>query len=795
MFIIETKRVEGIISVDSDFARIIGRDGNNIDFRLHYKVDAARALKSNVNSVRVTVLRDEVSLKGIILKSSTSRSVDDVLSETSRVRDAVSSRTKSTLTTRSGDITSRVSNEIAHSVPDGFGTRHTTSFKNVLDVKTSDSVVISSVRSTSEQLFFDKSISSISPKGESHSLLLHGKDPSSSLIGSPRVITSKDVSRGFTGTTSIQHTGNSKNLQDSIVTPKSDVQTTSDTLDTSVYVEVIDETTDGTVTVMTDVSITVDLKNPIYTVKFEAIDNTGVLLDSSSKSLNVIDHIRLLETPITPPSLSVRRKGDSHVLTMRQNDLHATKIVLYGKFIPTCESDWDSYRVVGEYTVNPGETKSITSSSPKQSIYVYRAISRSQQGVIGLDYENIVVSPLHMTKFSGLTVSTMNIVDGIKIEVSGIQHDVVSVRVVGVDRTNHGHEYPVGVTVFINTSTDTASVVDAFVERDHIYEYSVAVTYRDGTTRHSGFSSIQRVIPSDLVSTTVKDQTVKTDSVKSTKFVTFTISSTITETSFDTYKRTLTAQGLYDLYSRDIFENKEKLTNLLMYRITRLDLTTGQLSDFGVVSTTDFDESKFLDTRAIDPVKNGHRYRYDIEALFMPPNTLIDTVTVEKTDSRSKKLYTYSPSKFDHPFSLRTGTITTTGTRKIYHGLDEMQYGSLGRITSVSVDLTNSVNTISSITASRFNARTNVITWIVSDQSDPIDHFIIMRTTNSIRVIVGKTHTQENSSGTFTYWHNLTEKDVGPMSYSVIPVFNQYTHGVEYSTQTIVIDPGEFNVT
>ena len=150
MFIIETKRVEGIISVDSDFARIIGRDGNNIDFRLHYKVDAARALKSNVNSVRVTVLRDEVSLKGIILKSSTSRSVDDVLSETSRVRDAVSSRTKSTLTTRSGDITSRVSNEIAHSVPDGFGTRHTTSFKNVLDVKTSDSVVISSVRSTSE---------------------------------------------------------------------------------------------------------------------------------------------------------------------------------------------------------------------------------------------------------------------------------------------------------------------------------------------------------------------------------------------------------------------------------------------------------------------------------------------------------------------------------------------------------------------------------------------------------------------------------------------------------------------
>ncbi len=113
--------------------------------------------------------------------------------------------------------------------------------------------------------------------------------------------------------------------------------------------------------------------------------------------------------------------------------------------------------------------------------------------------------------------------------------------------------------------------------------------------------------------------------------------------------------------------------------------------------------------------------------------------------------------------------------------------GNIGNTHEVDVTFESNTPKILNANALKVNQETCLIQWTIDGSLELIDHFIIVKEILRHSSIVGKSH--NNFSGkTIEFYDNITINDVGELSYKIIPVFCDYSHGTEITTNKIRIN-------
>jgi hypothetical protein len=833
MFTVNVDKIKDILVVDDDYATLVDiRQSGDLVFHIHYKMSKLKSLKRKTFRVVTTVKRGSSFNSEAISQMMEEDSPDDSLQRFLKVKEFSKKQSENFVTSVIGDLTTQISNEeAAQGSNENSKIEDLTSFMKTKvtyvpsrTFKTAgvNRLLAGGTRSTSDDRKF------VDPKTESFNMIIRqGKDPSSVADMSHLSVTAKDIA-SFTKITKTFETStdSSTKLRDYLVTPSRPVYATSDESPDDELIQVVQQVlVDDTVMnvafiipqgvssqsgksvlgqkIRGGTSIDQSRFSMIYTVKFELLDENEVVVDRQTKLLDTSKHVREFRMPRKAPKVQIIRSSleTKASISIHQVDPRASKVKIYRKYVDNCFSNVVPYSYVGEYEVQYSKKRIISVDVPKSSYAIYRVVPVSSDGTVGTDFSNVVLKPKKFMRLQYVALTSKIDSQGIILEARSFPPEAVAIRFFKRNMTWHTLWALIGSTHRTN-EIDTVSQVDNQVDSDCVYEYSCDLVFNDGSIVRSGYTTIQYTpfnrgyVDVSITGLNVTDQYV-TDTNSTgesnrtmTKSVSFTINGTIEETSHDSLKRMLSNQGLYEHYTKEMTDERSNFSSVLSYNVRRIDLTTGEQVDYGVVTTDSFVESTLINNRASKSLQTGHKYRFDVIPLLRDPETMLETVQKTVVDSYSKREYTFTPSKSFHPISLRTGTITSKTSRETRQGFHPMSYGRIGRTTSIDIDLTSMNPSILDVKASRFNRYRNQVTWKVSSDSSKVDHFLVLKDANGVRTLVGKVHTSFNESS-FIFYHDLTSRDVGPIQYVVIPVYDTYSHGNDAKTTVIFVDPDD----
>lgn len=579
-----------------------------------------------------------------------------------------------------------------------------------------------------------------------------------------------------------------------------DPPTTSNQVPDGEYVQVLRTQTTDSIEIPVTLTVPADkmkLEGADLTslfVQFELVNTeTGQAADTVTKTLNVSKHLQAFSTPRVPPIVKVTPSEISSLVNIEvhQVDPKATAVLIYQKPIFTVDPGVNDYTLIGSFNVTSQQRSvQIQVNRPLHSAVIYRVIAQGVQATPGFDFTNAVIAPARYTPIRSIALSVAQVDNGINVECRHIPTNVVAVQFLRWNLTTFDASYTtVGADVgFIDDATrkmDLVSTVDADVSIDNVYRYAARLIYLDGNTEDFGSAIIEFIQPSPgEVDTRIDNLQVVHDIVPN---VTFDISTITVDTNLDAVKSMLELQGISQFFQGDIATQRDQLKDLIAHAVQRVDLTTGRRENFGVITTTSFDDSALRKNQAIEPLAYGHKYRYEIYPLLRAPETVFEALQKTVVDPTTKKPYSFLPSKFLHPIALNHGTlVSATGASQRY-AKDPMSFGIIGAITVVEASFDDSVASIVDPQASRFDRFTNSITWGVRGDINQIDHFIIMKQVHGIRTAIGKAHS-EFTYGTCQYLHDIDDSDEGVVSYIVVPVMNDYRIGAEAITNTVLIE-------
>lgn len=519
---------------------------------------------------------------------------------------------------------------------------------------------------------------------------------------------------------------------------------------------------------------------------------TGEVIDSVVKTVDLTKYVQFYMTPKAPPSV---KKTTSSVssrvnLEITQTSSNATGVLIYKKMFKKSVTTFEDYVLVGKHTLDDDDKPLVISvDKPLNSIAIYRIVSVGETGIHGPDFTNVVIQPGKTQFKNSLAVALLALENGVKIEVSEIPENVVSVQPVVRNVSTKEKEYTnVGSPTLIDSAVRISNhivFIDKNVVDGHAYEYAFRLYHRSGIEEITG----QKVVDYTSVQPGKVDTQIRNVAITNTPDldVKFDIVFELNDSTVGIVKDLMDRDDISKYFDDDIKREREFLKSLVAHNVQRVDLSTGDRVDFGVISNSAFSDHLFASKNSVTPLTVGHKYRYEIYTLIRSPETMFETFRKKKVDPVTKKPYEFSPSKFLHPVVLKRGVIVSTSGLKTRYGQDQMLYGSIGLSKTLDVSFAKAPTNIIDFSATRFTKNANLLTWRIQGLINKIDHFIIMKEVNGVRTIVGKAHS-EFEYGNCQFYHKLTRRDIGELKYVIMAVYNDYDASAFVKSNVVVIE-------
>jgi len=530
-------------------------------------------------------------------------------------------------------------------------------------------------------------------------------------------------------------------------------------------------------------------------VKFDLIDSESSLpIDTVTKVLDISQHVRIYYTPKVPPRVKATGSDISTRvnLEIKQVDPGATEVLVYKKSIWIASPEIEDYTLIGTYDLKSTDQSLLVQvDQPRSSPIIYRVISRGLQSMMGFEYSNVALKPARYTPPRAVSLVADQVDNGVKLEIRRIPPKVVAVQFLRLNLTSFEKEYTVinEEIGFISDDVrrlDLVSTIDSGVTPGVTYGYSVRLIYVDGNVEVYGKTIVEFIKPSPgTVDVRVTDLTVDHDS--NVPNVSFNINTRTIDTDIDAVKRMLERQGLLSYFTDDILTQRDQLQNLIAHSVKRIDLNTGHVDSFGVLTQADFNDSVLRKNQSIGQLQYGHRYRYEIYPLLRAPETMFDSFVKESIDSVTKKPYRWSPAKFLHPLTLDRGVLVSSAGAKKRYGKDPMAYGIIGSPVNIEVSFDEDAAKIIDPEAAIFDRYLNLVSWKILGNVHRIDHFLIFKEIHGMRTLLGKTH-GEFEYGSCQYLHKVQNRDAGALKYVIIPIMNDYKEGPAAMTNTLIVE-------
>lgn len=513
-----------------------------------------------------------------------------------------------------------------------------------------------------------------------------------------------------------------------------------------------------------------------------------------------VAHSRLvanLKIPSIPPAIETMQTGifGKNTVSVKQLDPYASGISLYRKEVKTEIATTDSsFTLVSRINTRFGDDfVRVEDFVNNANSVIYRAIPFSEDGILAGEFSSRIAKGIPKKRKLEQTKNFVSLTAGISIgfinlEIRNVPAGVCLVTIYKKDLSFKKDREIVGKPIIVNNQENSAPILvnDSDVKNGRIYEYECEMLYLQGI-RRVGTTKVTikyQPIVSNIVNTTTTTPSVfKTNT--GVYDVSFTISSVPVFAEFDQIKKTLENQGLISMFQESIFREKEKLQDILAWKVLRTNLTTGEVEDFGTIIDKNFSDSKFGSILGVSPLRENCEYKYSIYTFLRNTETAITELTRTVSGSLNST-YTLQPSRWYHPITLTKGTLTTQETLKKNHAESLFTFGNVGDISEVSISLLDVLPSVSNAKVQKLQESSTLISWKVQGTAIKIDHFIITMEVLGMKTIVGKCH-NITESNYFQFIDKLENTNYGKVKYGITPVFYDFSKGTEVLTNEIVI--------
>lgn len=544
-----------------------------------------------------------------------------------------------------------------------------------------------------------------------------------------------------------------------------------------------------------DFELNSNLLSGASTIYFEIELNDNVQRPVYNKVIT-INHARNLEDLLVPrfaPRITgfYRKSNDGKIiLTLRQIDPTATSILLYSREFAYDEDYSQPYLFLAKIpiTVADGEkTVRIPKSLNKRTSI--RAISSSREEKRGLLFNSVMIPPVPISPVENTLITnpiviwnyTLNNDNTITINGNIRTSDAASVRVTRKKNDRTFDEDLVFGPYFLN-GLSNFSFIDTTVSAGETYIYVGYISSKGG---------VESKALDDLVifNTEIKINEISTEIVSPNNSttnnipnVTFNLTSNLNRQNSAFILENFRNQGIYDLYSRYFLVTDAPAS--YAYKVIRKNMNNGLEEDFGILPTSQFNDSTLRVNKNVKPLEAGFTYKYSIYSFLRAADSLLPQLVV--TGSYRGKEYYYQPFYSRNPFVLRTGTMITEISLAEQLTNSQYSFGPTGQVLEYYADFANLLPTVKNVIATNKSRTENILEWKVEGNLDLIDHFIIKTQQLSHIRIVGTVH-NISETNSFKFYDILTDGESGNLTYMVQPFYYNYTNGQDTSSNTITV--------
>lgn len=508
--------------------------------------------------------------------------------------------------------------------------------------------------------------------------------------------------------------------------------------------------------------------------------------------------------PIVPPTVQYSNRDVLGRVTfnIKQNDPNAKGVFIYRRTInPQLPLTDATYTLIDKLSMGVQQgVVSYMDRVPTVNNMIYRIVpyvsdqtpgsvftSFSVKGNRSRFLRNEIGDNRHVSAVIDYSIANSRI----EIKVSKFAIDTVLIKLYRRNKTVYEKNWSLIKTspVIQTYSVSSINFEDSNVKLGNIYEYRAGFVYPDGAEyfAYNNITVRYNPITGNVATTTITNPKVGT--YQSLKTVTFTVNYSLSENNFELIKKLISEQNLLSEYGINIIENKERLTTLLSYSVTRINLTTGEIEEFGMIPSLNFNDRLYGLSRNVKNLDPSNEYVYKITTYVRQPETLMPNFvrTVNTVIGTTPVSYTLRPYKWLQPITLRLGTILTEGTLASNYAENQLSQGAIVDIVETPKILIESVlPSITYANATKTSDNSILIEWRITGNLNKIDHFVIKVSIYGMESVVGNVH-NVSTNNTFKFVDLLTNGEKGPLIYSIVPVYYDYVQGTPVRTREVVI--------
>lgn len=536
-----------------------------------------------------------------------------------------------------------------------------------------------------------------------------------------------------------------------------------------------------------------------FYIIFELFNDKNLSVQIVSSLINHARNLKLLKLPTVPPSvkmLSIYKPGKVS-FEITQLDRNSIGVNIYRKEIKPGIPRFDAiYTYVGKVNVGYNRSERVDDIVATIHPVIYRFVPFSDEEnqaaiftskVAKFDRKSAIKKEKEKRRPSFGVLNYDIKEKSIEVEIKDIPPDVIALELLRRDLSIKQKQFSrVKSTVFLINSTSNTPIIvdDPDVKPNRIYEYIVKYIFKNGDIE---IASNNLVIEFDPILSNILSLSLSNLNV--TNFgdnldVTFTIGYTTYKNNFELLKQFIQDQNLLSEYQNNVTDDKFNLSKLFAFSVKRLNISTGDLENFGIVSSTNFSDRSMGLIRNVKPLQPGFEYKYIVTAFFRNPETMFPKL--ERTVKFRNLTHTFKPNKWHQPLTLKDGAILTDRSVKNNHAKDQYEQGQVADIQSINASLANILPSIAEGRATQVRDKAVLIQWKVEGDITKIDHFIIVLKSLGIRTIIGAAHNISNSNY-FEFLDTLTNGESGALTYQIIPVYYDFSRGTELKTNQVVI--------
>ena len=807
------KKKNGIIGIPENaiLLKDISDDGYFI-YSIKYKVNPFLAAQNSAYKVKIsaTLKPNDKQETKFFTTTEPQELVKNILTKSSADKDLVRSYEENIITSIVSDITKRIPNDSARNLNSTNNSplkiKKEIKLQSLAELnKQNQSVPILQKNIVVNNTLTETKVNSVDIKNVSINLILKkGIDPAN--IGSKLNNTIVSSFKTYSGLLQIPQNYNNalpeeKLLIDSGTNNSITTISTQSYLDNNSFIPVIVNNPQNMIEIEETLKIPIgSIEEKDFFIIFDLLSTKDLTVENLTTSVAHSKNINIFVTVLKPPtvkSITTNKLGKT-VLLIKQEDLQAYGVHIVkktmNKNIPLIDAQY-TYVANINLKVDDGLVR-FEDSNSNFNPTIYRIIPWNYSKMFSSEFTSVITKSndnsifLDIKKEKAINFATLsyNIEEnGMEIEIKNIPPEPISLKLLRLDLTLF-EKTPTLIGQQIQLTgrgSSSISVIDSTVKNGHVYKYICEFLTKTGKIEYASNQLIVEYITvnNNIVNTTVSTPTVNQNGQNID--VTFTIQSNLIERSIDLIKKAMENQGLFNIFQEDILQNKEKLQNLIGYKITRENLTTGEFEEFGVIVDKTFSDLNFGKIRNVKPVQNGFDYRYHIITYLRSPETLLDTFTREIQTSINNS-YEFSPYKWYHPITLSNGTLVSVNSLKRNYSKNDFTFGSIGNIVTTNISLTEPLPSIYDAKASIVATNLVSIQWKVQGKINKIDHFLIVAEILGMKKIIGKCH--NISDGNYFQYIDVIEKNEhGAYVYNIMPVLYDYSRGTSISTNQIII--------